>query len=483
MHIRDPLHGSIHFNPSELSVLDTKEYQRLRFIKQLGFAEYSFPGATHNRYLHSLGVCYLAGEVFDRIFPPNASNNSHDPHAPNTFSTKEIRERLRQTCRLAALTPDLGHGPLSHVTEEAMPLLTELQMENAYQCSKAPVSSRHKKRNAPKNTQKPPSSPSDSPSSPSPSDSPSPSSPSSRRAHHEDYTIKFLLQSPLTAQLRKHFSDIPPSAIASLISPKVPWDPDFFKDKGINYQPILHQIISSELDVDRMDYLRRDSYFCGTNYGLIDTDWIQSNLTSYRKEDQVHLALNRKAIYTFDDFLLSRHHMHLMVYFHHKSVIYEEMLLRHLQSFQPSFSLPTNIEEYTRFTDHTLMKYLMESEEFWAKRIVERRPFQLLIERHLNKSPQELSELGYILEKEGIPYIHISSESNLSRYNASNEKKKSTYPIYILDTQSKHDPQVMPIEKCTEIFAKYQGARTIERIYIPEEKKKVSQQILKKFTT
>ena len=469
MHIRDPLHGSIHFNSSEVKILDTPEYQRLRFIKQLGFAEYSFPGATHNRYLHSLGVCYLAGEVFDRIFPPS------------TFSTKETHQRLRQTCRLAALVHDLGHGPLSHVTEEAMPLFKELQLEKVYQedkergkkeKEKQPTHSHSHSHSHSHPHPKPPS---------SPSSNPSPNSPSSRKAHHEDYTIKFLLHSPLTDQLKKHFCDVPPSSIASLISPQVQYDLNFFRDRGINYQPILHQIISSELDVDRMDYLRRDSFFCGTNYGLIDTDWIQANLTFYLKEDQAYLALNRKALYTFDDFLLSRYHMHLMVYFHHKSVIYEEMLLRHLQSENPSFFLPTDIENYMKLTDHTLIKYLMDSKEFWATRIVNRNPFQLLIERHLDKSPQQLSGLCQTLEQEGISCIHISSESTLSRYNPSPESQKEDYPLYILDTNSHHDDEAIPIEKCTEIFTKYQGARIIERIYIPEEKKRESLQILKKF--
>jgi HD superfamily phosphohydrolase len=54
MEIRDPLHGSMYFSDSEVKILDTLEFQRLRAIKQLGFSEFSFPGATHNRYLHSL---------------------------------------------------------------------------------------------------------------------------------------------------------------------------------------------------------------------------------------------------------------------------------------------------------------------------------------------------------------------------------------------------------------------------------------------
>ena len=68
MDVRDPIHGNIGLSTAEVAVLDSAAYQRLRAIKQLGFSELSFPGATHNRYLHSLGVCHLSGVAFDSIF-------------------------------------------------------------------------------------------------------------------------------------------------------------------------------------------------------------------------------------------------------------------------------------------------------------------------------------------------------------------------------------------------------------------------------
>lgn len=55
MDVRDPVHGHIGLSDQEVAVLDSQAYQRLRAIKQLGFSEFSFPGATHNRFLHSLG--------------------------------------------------------------------------------------------------------------------------------------------------------------------------------------------------------------------------------------------------------------------------------------------------------------------------------------------------------------------------------------------------------------------------------------------
>jgi HD superfamily phosphohydrolase len=229
MDVRDPIHGNIPLSPAEVAVLDSAAYQRLRSIKQLGFSEFSFPGATHNRYLHSLGVCHLAGFAFDSIFKDFK------------FSTPGTRARLRQTVRLGALLHDIGHGPLSHASEEVMPRLKELNV-TAY---------RHK-------AQAPPV---------------------EQQANHEDYTIKFITDSSLTEILKSQFSDIDPFHVACLIDKELQLGDDFFIEGGFDFRTILSQIVSSEMDVDRMDYLERDAYFCGTNYGKVVLEWLMSNLT------------------------------------------------------------------------------------------------------------------------------------------------------------------------------------------------------------
>src|SRR5580693_4901705 len=85
MEIRDPVHGSIDIPDTEALVLDSLAFQRLRQIKQLGFAEFSFPGATHNRYLHSVGATHVAAQMFDSIFKNYK------------FSSSGVRERFRKT--------------------------------------------------------------------------------------------------------------------------------------------------------------------------------------------------------------------------------------------------------------------------------------------------------------------------------------------------------------------------------------------------
>ena len=112
--ILDPVHKYIYFSPLEARIVDSALFQRLRYVRQLGFAELAFPGAVHNRFLHSLGVCHLVTRAFDHIF---TSNVKIDPQKKKEF---------RQLVRLVALLHDIGHGPVSHLSEPVMPSLAEL---------------------------------------------------------------------------------------------------------------------------------------------------------------------------------------------------------------------------------------------------------------------------------------------------------------------------------------------------------------------
>lgn len=426
MEIRDPIHGTLDLSDAEVSLLDSPAYQRLRAIKQLGFAEFSFPGATHNRYLHSLGVAHLAVQAFD-----HALKNWE-------FSSPQVKIRLRTALRLAALLHDIGHGPLSHTTEEVMPRLFELEVEVYRTHRKEPLKD--------------------------------------RQANHEDYTIKFLTDSSLTDTLKRNFPDLSPIHVACLIDKTLIAPDDFFIDKGLNFRTILSQIVSSEMDVDRMDYLERDAYFCGTNYGKVELSWLLSNLTFHQQGSDMHLALNRRALYTFDDFLLARHHMHLMIYFHHKAIIFEELLHRYLTSKDCSFFLPPNIEDYIKCTDYALYQHLAQVNNPWARRIAERRPFRMLFELHSTAETGRPEKIKQALESEEIAVIHASSNTRLSKYHTSSVADRSL-ALFVLDEYDRQ-AKPLPLEECTEIFSKYEEIRCIDRLYVPPEQFAEAERIL-----
>jgi len=285
-----------------------------------------------------------------------------------------------------------------------------------------------------------------------------------RRANHEDYTIKFVTESNIANVIREEFSEISPLHIVALVDRSIKIDDDFFHDGSIDFRPILSQIVSSELDADRMDYLERDSYFCGINYGRIDRDWLIQNLTLHIVNGHAHLALNRRALYAFDDFLISRHHMHLMVYFHHKSIIYEEMLNRYLTSTDCDFKLPPQIQEYTKYNDYKLHEHLAQSKNTWAQRIAHRRPYKVLLEMHNMNDSQRPERIKGFLENKNIDVIWASSKARLSKYHSSAAEPKAP-PIYVVDQYDKW-VSPMPVDQATEIFQRYEGARIIDRLYV-----------------
>ncbi len=109
--IRDPIHGLITFdleNPVDgtaWELINTPEFQRLRRVKQLGVSEFTFPGATHTRFAHSIGVFHIARRLM-KVAQRDVPAAQRD----------EPRERA---ALLAALLHDLGHGPFSHAFENA----------------------------------------------------------------------------------------------------------------------------------------------------------------------------------------------------------------------------------------------------------------------------------------------------------------------------------------------------------------------------
>jgi uncharacterized protein len=410
MEIRDPIHGPIFLSDCEEAIIESVEFQRLREIKQLGFSEFSFPGATHNRFLHSIGVSHISGKIFDQIFKAYP------------FQKARNKIRFKTLVKLGALLHDIGHGPLSHTTEEVMPLLRELDISYL-------------------------------------------NNENNRRATHEDYTIKFVTQSNISNIIKKHYSDIDPYHVACLIDKNLVCEEDVFKDGKIDYRLLLSQIVSSELDADRMDYLERDSFYCGISYGNIDRDWLIQNLTIHIEDYKAHLALNRRALYSFDDFLISRHHMHLMVYFHHKSVIFEEMLLRYLTSADCQFFLPANLDQYISYTDYKLYEHLDTVKDPWAKRISERKPYRVATELH-NQNPERAQNIQSILTDSQIDYIYTSSNIRLSKYHATADSNQDS--IYVVDQYDKWDKPTQ-INSATQIFQKYEVARIIDRVYVSPE--------------
>lgn len=99
---RDQIHGECQFSDAEMKLITSKSFERLRYIKQLGFVDLIYPGASHNRYQHSLGVCQCVTDMYNAVIK----------NCPEFY-----REGDLELLRMMALVHDLGHSPFSHASE------------------------------------------------------------------------------------------------------------------------------------------------------------------------------------------------------------------------------------------------------------------------------------------------------------------------------------------------------------------------------
>jgi len=208
-----------------IRLIDTAEFQRLRRIKQLGLGLYTYQGAEHSRFTHSLGALHLMTRILDRL-----------------SDRVNIAPEDRAAARAAALLHDVGHAPFSHAMEKVLGV------------------------------------------------------------HHEQMTILAVTSTDteLNATLRSFSSEMP-ARVAAIID-------------GTFKPAALAQLVSSQLDVDRMDYLLRDSLMTGAKYGLYDLEWIINALQIDEAADRIYVTA--RGVHSVEEYLQARYYMFRQVYFH-----------------------------------------------------------------------------------------------------------------------------------------------------------------------
>ena len=245
--INDPVFGFLNIPDGVLfTILQHPYMQRLNRIRQLGLSFFVYPGAMHSRFLHSLGAMHLMHEAITSLREKGV----------------DITDNEATAAMAAILLHDVGHGPFSHVFEEAGMLPVGMS--------------------------------------------------------HEDislmmmYEIRDWFSSSLIA-LPKERAEA--SAIMNLAI-------RIFKDEYEKH--FLHQLISSQLDVDRLDYLCRDSFFCGVTEGSVAS----ARILKMMNVKDGRLVVEAKGIYSVEKFLVARRLMYWQVYLHHTSVAAEQLLIK-----------------------------------------------------------------------------------------------------------------------------------------------------------
>jgi HD superfamily phosphohydrolase len=261
---------------------------------------------------------------------------------------------------------------------------------------------------------------------------------------------------------------VTPEAVAELVLGETS-DPTYFTVEGVNWFPLLHQLVSSEMDCDRMDYLLRDSYFCGVSYGKFDLDWIIDNLKPCIDNNLAYLGISERAVSTFDDFLISRFHMFMMVYFHYRAVCLEQMLTRYFNSSGNEYVIPADIEDYLEHDDPFLMKTLRKSKNIWAQRIVLNDVPQKILETFGKDGLATMQKLEGYLKAESIDYILCSSQGRLSKYYNDAAPAK-TFPMKVVREGGVSRRMThLNVNQATDLFDKYQKSHAVTRLHLDFE--------------
>lgn len=333
--LKDPVHSYIHINYEVVwNCLDSKEFQRLRRIRQLGGDFQVYPTAEHSRFSHSLGVYEIVRRMVTEI---------------KSLSV-ELSEYDKICVMLAGLLHDVGHGPFSHAFEHVT------------------------------------------------------------KHSHEDYTAKIILGETELNQVLAEVSPRLPEDIVSIIEHNHPND-------------ILNQIISGQLDADRMDYLLRDSYFSATSYGQFDLERILRTMR-VRKIDENKKALVVKytGIHSVEDYIMARYQMYWQVYYHPVARSYEAVFIQLFNRLKDIFKenkeyfsdmkvlIPfleknvVSVEEYFKLDENSLLyccSLIQDKDDEIAADLARRLQNRRLFE-YVDYSEENLAQIKNMLKEQNL---------------------------------------------------------------------------------
>jgi len=347
--IRDAVHVFDRLDSEERKVLDSRPFQRLRHIHQLAMTYLVYPGATHCRFEHSLGVMELA----DRVYRIITAEDNRDRRLEDFFPGGDQIGYWRRVLRMAALCHDMGHLPFSHAAEhELLP----------------------------------------------------------KGKSHENIT-QDIIESPDMRCIWE--SLVPPlnaEHIAKLaIGPEKFTDSEFSDWERI----LSEVVVGDSFGVDRMDYLLRDSLHTGVVYGKFDQYRLIDTLRILPESEESStpaLGIESGGLESAEALLLARYFMYSQVYFHPVRRVYDVHLKDFMIARFGRRSFPTDVEKFLEITDNEVMvelrKVASDADSLGhepARRILNREHYRLLYRRNPNdivKNPDAATAIAEAAESE-----------------------------------------------------------------------------------
>ncbi|MGD8190405.1 HD domain-containing protein [Brevibacillus ginsengisoli] len=395
---KDPVHRYVHVREKLIwDLINSREFQRLRRIKQLGTSYLTFHGGEHSRFNHSLGVY----EIMRRIL--------------ETFEGRaNLNREERLLCMCAALLHDVGHGPFSHSFEKVF------------------------------------------------------------RFHHEDWTKAILLGDTQINQILCTVGEQFPQKVAEVIAKT-------YENK------LIVSLISSQIDADRMDYLLRDAYYTGVNYGNFDIERILRVMRPH--EDGAVIKFS--GMHAVEDYIMSRYQMYWQVYFHpvtrSAEVVLNKIFKRAKQLYLEGYSFEIEPKHFIPFfKEQIVLRNYLELDESIAffymhqwreeqdpilsdlcNRFLDRKLF-----KYVEFNPRHyrvLEECKQLMAEAGIDpdyYMEVDSTSDLP-YDFYRPGEEERIPIMLLMPSG----QLQELSTKSEIVESISGKRRFDyKLFFPLDK-------------
>ncbi|KPA84852.1 hypothetical protein ABB37_01320 [Leptomonas pyrrhocoris] len=294
--IQDMIYGQVEFPPVIRLLTDSPIVQRLRDLKQLGTSVYVYPSATHSRFEHSLGVCYLAMELY-RCIIDSHREDGRDFGVPEILTvSREAVQKDMYCIGIAGLCHDLGHGPLSHMFESFV--RSSAGEEDDFL----------------------------------------------RLWSHEQSSILLLRQlwTDNTVALAEFgFNETDRRYVELLINglkPGKPWPNDVGRESWARFTTEIIANKRNGLDVDKIDYIQRDSVSCfGTRTFTSMRRLFQGARVVMDAEKETSIGFPDKLDGIIEEIFLARAHLHRIVYQHRVSKIINLMTLDALRAAGNAF--------------------------------------------------------------------------------------------------------------------------------------------------
>ena len=343
--LKDPVHSYIHIHYEVIwNCLDSKEFQRLRRIRQLGGDFQVYPTAEHSRFSHSLGVYEIVRRMVTEV----------------KSLCVELTEYEKVCVMLAGLLHDVGHGPFSHAFEHIT------------------------------------------------------------NHSHEEYTAKIILGNTELNAILRAVSEKLPLDIVSII-------------QHTHENDILNQIVSGQLDADRMDYLLRDSYFTATSYGQFDLERILRTIRVRKTaEGRKVIVVKYTGIHSVEDYIMARYQMYWQVYYHPVARSYEAVFIQLFNRLKDIFKVDkdyfedmkvlipflekseVSVDEYFKLDENSLLyccALIQDKEDKIAADLARRLQNRKLFE-YVDYNEENLAQIKNMLKESGLDeryYLRIEN--------------------------------------------------------------------------